>query len=200
MTEAMAERRTSKGIPIVDYDQLYDAYLARGIRLTDFHGTTQCFERWLHAKGLPEVDPEGIHFRSSTIYFARYLEDPEGHALEPLYVNFWHYLNELGQLLEWTEEEDCRWKRVPLTTRYGRHIPAAPSDAEWAAEGAERRRLGTVPDGEWDEFWSRYVENRRILRLQQIAAAEIAAEIANEHGVDVPEHGPMVMLEIVEAI
>ncbi|UOL48660.1 hypothetical protein [Pseudomonas phage Astolliot] len=59
---------------------------------SDWEESMDHFTKWHAAKGYPENDSEGKHFRSSQIWYAEYKADPMGNGLRPPYKNFWHWL------------------------------------------------------------------------------------------------------------
>ena len=93
-------------VPRIAFEAIQDDYHAKGIDLTDVnqvHGNSMGdghFERWRKAKGFPDHDSEGTHFRSSKIFYRQYQQDPAGEASQPLFVNLWHYLLKISDSID----------------------------------------------------------------------------------------------------
>jgi len=183
--------------PRITFEALDDEYLEKGVNLTDLNnslGGPGCdghFEAWHKSKGLPKHDEKGVHFRSSKEHYAQYQQDPEGEAKRPLYVNLWHYLLMISESIKWNEGDSERSKSMPLAKDVLFIRPAVEENEI----GELRKRIeenAPIPDAAFQH----YLDSRRIQHLQDIEARKLTLRIIEEKGVEVPNYGKILFVEM----
>lgn len=108
-------------IPTISYDDISARFERDGIKLGDVKRSSRHFEDWHRSHGLPRVDADGNETGSSQIFMQQYDAAPDGRAVRPPYVNFWHWLLDAYEDVPWCETPGGRTKIVPL--KRGMHLP-----------------------------------------------------------------------------
>jgi hypothetical protein len=57
------------------------------------------FNDWCNKHGLPQKDSEGKHRGSSQIFWKQYNEAEDGERTRPPYLDYWHYLVDINEIL-----------------------------------------------------------------------------------------------------
>lgn len=119
-------------IPTVSYDDIRSRFEEDGVRIGDVHRSHEHFVDWHARHDLPDRDADGMAIGSSRIFMSMYDAAPDGRAQRPPYVNFWHWMLDAYEDVEWDETPQGRRKTVLLSR--GMHQPRAPlSDEEATA-------------------------------------------------------------------
>lgn len=81
------------------------------------------FEDWHRSRGLPGTDADGYTIGRSRIFMQQYDAAPDGRAVRPPHVDFWHWLLETYEHVHWRDTHRGRAKTVSL--KRGMHVPQA---------------------------------------------------------------------------
>ena len=181
----------------ISFEKIQEDYEAKGIDITDVNNYLGSgakpghFEKWHASKGLPTHDEDGTHFRSSKIFYTQYQNDPKGKSAAPLYVNLWHYLLKISEIIPWNEGECKRSKTTPAAEFM---LTVAKDILDDDIEDLRRR---IDPEGELpDNIFDHHVNNLRILHRQDIEARKLMLEIIDTYGMQTPKYGKVVMIEM----
>lgn len=188
-----AERRTLAGIPVFTYKEIARDFKTRGVDIRDLAGSKGHFDSWHAAKGLPTHDSEGKYKNASQIFYRQYQEDPEGEAVCPPYIDFWHELLNATETVPWQELPGRRVKTVPVSPQIWPTVPEPTEDAMSEARARLEAQIGKpMPD----EVWKGVREDLMLRGPRADRAREIAAEIVERYGAEHPAAGPVAMIEM----
>ena len=179
--------------PMVTYEQVEAEFKENGVDLRDMLESQGHFDRWRIAKGLPSVDADGKDGGSSAIYMQMYMDDPEGEAARPAYIDFWHWLMDAYEPFPWVEGKNERHKDVPLAN--GVFPPRADLTEQDLSSLRERIEAKSEPMPE--DAWRGLRRHASEGPLRQRKAAETVATIVARHGKgDIGGFGAVVLLRM----
>lgn len=179
-------------IPVVSFDTIHADYMAKGVDLYDANRMLNQtagkghFASWCESKNIPENEEDPVVAKQN---YQLYKDDTEGEAAAPLYVNVWHYLFDVSEVVPWNEAENERTKSVVIAEAI-LTVKPSPSNKDHELIKSKLEMAGPVPDGIIE-----YIQKQRIyVQKQSAKAREIMLEILEKYGKDIPEYGKVMMI------
>ncbi len=169
---------------LIEFDKIAEDYKAKGIDLTDINGvykpTLGHYDKWLKTSGISKKDADADMQGT----FAKYQADPQGEAAKPLYVDVWHYLLAISDVIPWTTDANEHKKVMPITESF-LTVRADIDAKEMQLLNKRQETSEAMPP----EFFKAYIENRRTLFLQQTAARQVMLDILADYGSPLKGYG-----------
>lgn len=107
------------------------------------------------------------------------------------YVNVWHYLLAITEIIPWQETDSERTKIAPIAD----FLLTVPSDLP-DDQLAEARQSLEAQGALTDEMFDHYVKIRREQHVSSIEARRIMREILENYGYDDAKHGKIALIEM----